>query len=364
MAATAEALAEDAGGSPDVVTDRAGGGDGSPRRFSTQEETMSGFKRATKAAAKLRAAVFGPSGAGKTFTSLRIAKGLGGSIAVIDTEGAFHQRPDGTVEEMSSAAKYADRFEFDVLNLNDKSIDGYIAAIRDAADGGYGVLVIDSLSHGWQTLLEEVEKLAKAKYRGNTWSAWSEGTPLQRKLVQAILSFPGHVIATMRSKTEWTTVDDGKGRKSPQRVGLAPEQGKGVEYEFDLLIEISTDHIGNVIKDRTGKFQDKLIDKPGEDFGRQLADWLNTGEQRPAVPPAAASPPARPAAQAAAPVPLPDQISDYIRGAQNVRTLGKIADRLDELASTDQITREQHEALTARIEARHNEIDSQEVAHG
>lgn len=229
---------------------------------------MSGFKKATKAQAKLRAAVFGPSGAGKTFSCLRIARGLAGaagSIAVIDTE-------------RGSASKYADRFEFDVMELEDQTIEGYCHAIRQAAEAGYAVLLIDSLSHGWQTLLEEVEKLAKAKYRGNTWSAWSEGTPLQRKLVQAILNYPGHVLATMRSKTEWTTVDSGNGKKTPQRIGLAPEQGKGVEYEFDLLVEISTEHIANVIKDRTGKFQDKLIEKPGEDFGKSLAAWLSEGE--------------------------------------------------------------------------------------
>jgi len=80
----------------------------------------------------------------------------------------------------------------------------------------------------------------------------------------------------MRSKTEWQTTNE-NGKSRPVRVGLAPEQGKGVEYEFDLLIEISTEHIANVIKDRTGKFQDKLIDKPGEDFGRELAKWLDDG---------------------------------------------------------------------------------------
>ena len=225
---------------------------------------MAGFKKATKSQAKLRAAIFGPSGSGKTFTSLRVAKGLGGRVAVIDTE-------------RGSASKYSDRFEFDVLELEDQSIEGYVEAIRLAGREGYEVLLIDSLSHAWQTLLEEVEKLAKAKYRGNTWSAWSEGTPLQRKLVGAILAFPGHVLATMRSKTEWTTVDDGRGKKSPQRVGLAPEQGKGVEYEFDILIEISTEHIANVIKDRSGKFQDKVIEKPGEELGKDLAAWLSDG---------------------------------------------------------------------------------------
>jgi len=219
------------------------------------------FKKATKSPAKLRAALFGPSGAGKTFTALRIAAGLGGPVAVIDTE-------------RGSASKYADRFAFDVLDLEHAGIPSYQGAIEAAAQAGYPVLVIDSLSHGWQELLQEVDRLANAKYRGNTWSAWSEGTPKQRALVNAILTYPGHVIATMRSKTEWSIESDGKGKQKPVRVGLAPEQGKGIEYEFDLLLEISPDHIGRVIKDRTGKFQDELLEKPGEEFGKALAKWL------------------------------------------------------------------------------------------
>jgi hypothetical protein len=241
-------------------------------------EVMARFKKATKAQARLRAAVFGPSGGGKTYSCHRMAQGLagGGRVAVIDTE-------------RGSSSKYSDRFDFDVLDLVDHSVQGYVDAIKDAH--GYDVLVIDSLSHGWQSLLEEVEKLAKAKYRGNTWSAWSEGTPLQRKLVNAILDFPGHVLATIRSKTEWTTVEDGRGKKVPQRIGMAPEQGKGIEYEFDLLLEISTEHIANVIKDRTGRFQDKLIDKPDEEFGSQLALWLADGEPAAVSPPPPAAPP-------------------------------------------------------------------------
>jgi hypothetical protein len=292
-------------------------------------------------------AIFGPSGAGKTYTGLRVAKGLAGPtgrVALIDTE-------------RGSASKYSDRFEFDVLELADQSVDGYVAAVQEAAEAGYPVLVIDSLSQGWQSLLEEVEKLAKAKYRGNTWSAWGEGTPLQRKLVRSILDYPGHIVATMRSKTEWITVDDGKGRKAPQRVGLAPEQGKGIEYEFDLLIEISTDHIANVIKDRTGKFQDKLIEKPGEDFGKQLRDWLASGSApEPAVrvePKKAVEPPQ----------PLFDQVMDYIATAKDVRTLGKIADRIEVLESEGQLDHEQAKALESAINARHSVIEPEAAAN-
>jgi hypothetical protein len=222
------------------------------------------FQKATKAQSKLRAAFFGPSGAGKTFSALRVASGMGKKIAVIDTE-------------RGSASKYSDRFDFDVLELPKKDIETYCEGIRAAGAAGYDVLIIDSLSHAWQELLEENERVAKAKYKGNTWSAWSEGTPKQRKLIDTILDFPGHVIATMRSKTEWTQEKDDRGRNTPKRVGLAPEQGKGIEYEFDLLLEISTEHYAQVIKDRTGKFQDKAIEKPGEDFGVELATWLSSG---------------------------------------------------------------------------------------
>jgi hypothetical protein len=224
------------------------------------------FKRATKSSARLRAALFGPSGAGKTFTALRIAAGLGGAIALIDTE-------------RGSASKYADRFGFDVLDLEHAAVASYEGAIAAAARARYPVLVVDSLSHGWQELLQEVDRLAAAKYRGNTWSAWSEGTPKQRALVDAILGYPGHVIATMRSKTEWSVEANGKGKQTPVRIGLAPEQGKGIEYELDLLLELSPDHVGHVIKDRTGKFQDALLEKPGEEFGRALAAWLSGPRQ-------------------------------------------------------------------------------------
>ena len=101
---------------------------------------------------------------------------MGGKVAVIDTE-------------RGSASKYADRFDFDVCELTDHDIDNYVKFIGEAA-GEYDVLIIDSLSHGWADLLQEVEKLAQAKFRGNTWSAWSEGTPKQKKLVDALLSFP------------------------------------------------------------------------------------------------------------------------------------------------------------------------------
>lgn len=222
---------------------------------------MNMFKKASKLESKLRLALFGTSGSGKTYSALSIAQGLGGKIALIDTE-------------RGSASKYADRFDFDVAELEIPNIDNYVNFIKSAKD--YDVIIIDSLTHGWQELLQEVDRISKTSYRGNSWAAWNEGTPKQKSLINAILSFNGHLIATMRSKTEWT-FEEIKGKKQPIRIGLAPEQGKGIEYEFDVLMEINPEHKGTIIKDRTGKFQDTVIDKPGVEFGKELASWLGDG---------------------------------------------------------------------------------------
>lgn len=223
---------------------------------------MSSFKKATKEKAKLRLAVFGVSGSGKTFSALRIAKGLGGKIAVIDTE-------------RNSACKYSDRFDFDVCDAKKPSIENLKMLIEEAKN--YDVLIIDSMTHCWLELLQEVEKIAKTKFGGNTWSAWSEGTPKQMSLINALLDFPGHIIATMRTETNWTTTTNDKGKVVPVRVGEAPKQGKGIEYEFDMLMQISPEHDALVIKDRTGKYQDEVIPMPDEEFGKALGEWLQDG---------------------------------------------------------------------------------------
>lgn len=222
------------------------------------------MKKATKEQAKLRLALVGPSGSGKTMSSLRIATGLGGDICVIDSE-------------RGSAAKYADRFTFNVIDLPNYKVGTYVEAIRVAQDNDIPVLIIDSSTHAWRDLVEQVEKIAKAKYRGNTWSAWQEGTPIQNSFVNAILNYPGHVIVTMRTKTEWTTEKTSNGKSKPVRVGLGPEQRKGIEYEFDMFIELTPEHIAHVSKDRTGKYQDEVIEKPGEELGEALAAWLQEG---------------------------------------------------------------------------------------
>ena len=232
------------------------------------------FQKAVKEQVKLRLAIYGPAGAGKTASALRIAHGIGGRIAFIDTENYSASRyADG----LNYAGEFVP-FSFDVVSLTKPTIEHYVEAIQSAENAGYNVLIIDSLSHGWQELLEEIDRIAKTKYRGNSWSAWSDGTPKQKSLIRAITQSNMHIIATMRAKTEWETGKDEKtGKSKPVRIGLAPEQGKGIEYEFDMLMEINDSHYATIIKDRSGKFQDQEIYCPDEKFGKELAEWLTQG---------------------------------------------------------------------------------------
>src|SRR5690606_37222046 len=130
-----------------------------------------------KQEAKLRLAIAGPSGSGKTYSALAVATALGNRVAVVDTEHG-------------SASKYADIFDFDVVNFTAPfHPNRFIEAIHTAEDALYDVLIIDSASHAWNGaggLLEIVDTAAK-KYKGNSYMAWSEGTPIQNRLIEAIV---------------------------------------------------------------------------------------------------------------------------------------------------------------------------------
>jgi hypothetical protein len=222
-----------------------------------------GFMKAERTQLYLRAALFGASGSGKSYSALRIAKGIagktGGRVAVIDTEHG-------------SVSRYADKFDFDVDNLTNKDIDSYIDSMREAVRAGYKVLIIDSLTHAWDELLMEVDRIREAN-KNNSMQAWAKITPKQNRFIQFLISLPCHVIVTMRSKTEWF-IGERNGRKVVEKVGLAPRQRDGIEYEFDFLLEIDQEHCATITKARADEFQDKIIPKPDEAFGESLYDWL------------------------------------------------------------------------------------------
>lgn len=224
------------------------------------------FKQAVKHESKLRLAITGPSGSGKTFTALAIACNMGGKVAVVDTEHG-------------SASKYADLFEFDVLEMQPPfHPDRFVEAIQDAAKAGYKVIVLDSLTHAWKGtggLLQVVDQIGKRSNSNNSYTAWKDATPIQERLVESIVGAGLHVIATMRSKQEYALERDEKtGKSAPKKIGMAAEQREGFEYEFDVVFDMNMAHEGVVSKTRCVALTDVIIAKPGKDVADVLLEWL------------------------------------------------------------------------------------------
>jgi hypothetical protein len=225
------------------------------------------FQKAVRKKAKLRLLLTGPSGAGKTYSALLIAQGLGAKkIAVIDTEHG-------------SASLYSHLCPFDVLELAPPyAPERFVEAIEAAANAGYDALIIDSTTHEWSGVggcLEIVDNVAKG-LRGNSYMAWGDVTPRHRGFIDAMLRAPLHVIATGRSKTETAQTEEG-GKKKVVKLGMKAEQRDGIEYEFTVALDIMHDsHLAVATKDRTGIFGRDPI-KVTRATGEALLAWLETG---------------------------------------------------------------------------------------
>lgn len=310
---------------------------------------MSSFKHARKEQLKARVALAGPSGAGKTYTALRLAKGLaqGGKVAVIDTE-------------RRSASLYADEFEFDTMDFQPPyKPEGLRDAIRDAQKAGYAVLIIDSFTHFWSGpggVLEVVDRNAKG---GNSWSGWAVGTPLQQQVVDTMLTANLHVIACMRSKQEWAQEKDERtGKTSPKRIGMGVQQRGDIEYEFTIFGELDLAHRLSITKSRCKALADRVEPAPGEAIAEELLAWLSSGEAPavvsapveqlppPELPPADKLPPARPRV----PVPAVDAKAPLHEVAQQLKAGDPAREANGALARLDA----EHAAIADRVIASKN----------
>ena len=235
------------------------------------------LRKAVKSESRLRMAIVGPAGSGKTFSALKLAAGLAGNkrVALFDTEHG-------------SAAKYADHFDFDVDNiLPPFHPDKFCQAIRDAAQAGYGVVILDSLSHAWNGeggMLDIVEGFAKRMKNPNSFAAWKDATPIQNRLTEAIVGADIHVIVTMRSKTEYVLQTNERGQQQPRKVGMAAIQRSEYDYEFDVVMEMDAANNGIITKTRCSELNEGVFPKPGKQVTDILTKWLS-GNPAPAQQP-------------------------------------------------------------------------------
>ena len=111
----------------------------------------------------------------------------------------------------------------------------------------------------------------------NSFTAWRKLTPQHNAFVEAMVRSKLHLVATMRSKMEYVVETNDKGKSVPRKVGLAPVQREGMDYEFDIVFDIDLNHNAMSTKDRSSLFDGKMIPKPDEKIGKQILEWLNKG---------------------------------------------------------------------------------------
>lgn len=234
------------------------------------------FVDAVKSQERLRLALDGITGGGKTWTSLVIgcylAEREGGVPAVIDSE-------------RSSAKKYASYFKFKHLTLPDFDPHTYIGAIEAAIAEKFPVIIIDSFSHAWEGTLDMKDRVTRRSTSKDGYGAWREVTPVHNRLVDLVLRAPAHVIVTMRSKMEYIvdTTPDGKKITGVRKVGLRPVQREGVEYEFDIVGDMDQENTLTITKTRCHVLTGAVVQKPGANLAKTIAEWLDEGE--PAIEP-------------------------------------------------------------------------------
>jgi len=224
------------------------------------------IKQASKKQSKLKLGLSGASGSGKTWSALLLAEGMGcKNVCVIDTE-------------RGSAELYSDRFTFDTIDFEPPySPQRYIEALTYVQEQNYDCIIIDSISPEWEGVGGCLD--IHSKIPGNSYIAWAKVTPLHNKFIESLLSCDKHLIVTTRAKTEYV-LEEKNGKQVPRKMGLAPKQREGLEYELTCFLELDKDHNFIASKDRTGLFSAEFPEPFTVDVGKKLLAWLGSGVVR------------------------------------------------------------------------------------
>lgn len=244
------------------------------------------IERAERRQARLRLALAGSSGGGKTTSALLVARGI---VETMLEQGLLSGTVEGKIgvidTERKSAQLYSHLVQFDTIPLAPPySPERYIGALHALERVGCAVIILDQISHAWAGdggVLSLLSKF-KANANGNEFSAWQDATPVQDQFVDAILQSPAHIICTLRSKTEWVleeqTNRQGRTVKVPKRVGMKPIQRDGIEYEFTTMLQLDPrTHLATVVKNRCPVFRDTESYLLSASHGRALAEWMLAG---------------------------------------------------------------------------------------
>ncbi len=230
------------------------------------------IRKAERKKAKLRIGITGASGSGKTRSALEIALGIGGRIGLIDTESGRGELYAGTQSKHDADVA----LDYDIIRLEKPyTPDRYVEAIHAFEKAGYDTIIVDSLSHAWigeGGILEMVDNSSGGKFQGG----WKDATPKHNRLVEAIIQCKSHVICTFRSKTEYAVQLNDKGKHEPVKIGLAPVQRDGFEYEFTVFMSMDHKNIAHISKDNSELYHGQFL-VPTPEMGRAFVRWLEEG---------------------------------------------------------------------------------------
>lgn len=218
------------------------------------------LQQAQRQQAKIKMALQGPSGSGKTMSALLLAIGITNNwskVAVIDTE-------------TGSANLYAHLGNYNVITMPQPySPENYVKAITICENAGMEVVIMDSISHCWEYLLDFHSNLA-----GNSFQNWTKVNPRQKEFVDKILQSHCHIITTMRVKQDYV-LNQKDGKYIPEKVGLKSVMRDGIEYEFTIVFDIDIKHNAIASKDRTQLFMGKPEFKITQAIGKEILQWCN-----------------------------------------------------------------------------------------
>lgn len=245
------------------------------------------FRPAVRENVGLILGVAGASGSGKTFSAMRLAKGIAGGkrFVVIDTENG-------------RAKHYADRFDFDHGDLRSPfSPEAYQEAIIAADAAGYPVIVVDSCSHehAGEGGLLDMHEAALDKMAGQDWkkreackmAAWVKPKMQHKRMVSRLLQVRAHLILCFRAeeKVEMVKDDRGNWQIQPKRSltglqGWIPICEKNLPYELTASFLLTPDQPGIPQPIKLQAQHRELIDlaKPlDESVGEKIAAWARGG---------------------------------------------------------------------------------------
>lgn len=257
-----------------------------PHPAETADQPPRGFAPAVRERHYARIAVEGPKGSGKSRLALQWAYVLAGQdnrIAAIDTEhrrlSAYAPALDGDNVPLEPYGPPWEFWHHAWTGAFDPMALARRAEVAADAVGPNGVVVIDSLTPFWSGR-GGIQDIVDASPSG-----WKVGAPVHRDMLDALSRLPCHLIVTMRSKTEHVIEEKDMGGRIvhvARRIGGAPDQRLGIDFEFEMIATLDPDHRISTVASACPSILtlDSVESTYSVEIAQTYAAWISAGVER------------------------------------------------------------------------------------